>query len=151
MVKDNKNDAAGLYVSEALLLTDINLEHEWVMDTGCSYHMTHKKEWFETLREDVGGSVRMGNKTTSKVKGVGNVRIKNEDGSTFLLTCVRYIPEMDRNLLSMGTLEELGCSFESKNGILSVKDGTKILMSGKRYEKLYILQGKPEVGQMYAT
>ena len=58
---------------------------------------------------------------------------------------------MDRNLLSMGTLEELGCSFESKNGILSVKDGTKILMSGKRYEKLYILQGKPEVGQMYAT
>jgi len=151
MVKDNKNDAAGLYVSEALLLTDINLEHEWVMDTGCSYHMTHKKEWFETLREDVGGSVRMGNKTTSKVKGVGNVRIKNEDGSTFLLTCVRYIPEMDRNLLSMGTLEELGCSFESKNGILSVKDGTKTLMSGKRCEKLYILQGKPEVGQMYAT
>lgn len=52
--------------------------------------------------------------------------------------------------MCMGTLEELGCSFESKNGVLSVKDGIKTLMRGKRYEKLYILQGKPEVGQMYA-
>lgn len=124
MVKDD-SEATGLYVLEALHLTGISLEDEWVMDTGCSYHM--RREWFEDLREDVGGSVRMGNKTTSKVRGIGNVRIRNEDGSTFLLTQVRFIPDMDRHLLSMGTLEKIGCGFESKNGLLKVTDGTRTL------------------------
>ena len=127
MVKDNKNEATGLYVLEALYSTDINLENEWVLDTGCSYHMTYKKGWFETLKDVSGGSVRMGNKTTSKVRGVGTVRIKNEDGFMFLLTGVRYIPEMDRNLLSVGTMEELGYSFASKEGIH--KDN-KIVLKG---------------------
>lgn len=147
MVKDD-SEATGLYVLEALHLTGISLEDEWVIDTGCSYHMTYRREWFEDLREDVGGSVRMGNKTTSKVRGIGNVRIRNEDGSTFLLTQVRFIPDMDRHLLSMGTLEKLGCGFESKNGLLKVTDGTGTLTTGKRHEKLYLLQGKPECGQL---
>jgi len=58
---------------------------------------------------------------------------------------VKYIPDMDRNLLSMGTLEEHGYSFESKNGVLVVKEGTRTLLIGNRHEKLYLLQGKPEV------
>lgn len=109
--------------------------------------MTHKKDWFEQISENAGGLVRMGNKTTSKVRGIGNVRIRNEDGSTVLLTNVRYIPDMDRNLLSMGTLEEQGCSFESKEGILLAKEEARTIMVGKRHEKLYLLQGKPEIGQ----
>lgn len=46
-------------MSESLSSTDVHLEDEWIMDTGCSYHMTHKREWFEDLNEEVGGSVRM--------------------------------------------------------------------------------------------
>ncbi|KAG7554626.1 GAG-pre-integrase domain [Arabidopsis suecica] len=148
VVKGNTLDGSGLYVSEALHSTDVNLENEWIMDTGCSYHMTHKKEWFEELSDDAGGSVRMGNKTTSKVRGIGNVRIRNRDGSTVLLTQVRYIPDMDRNLLSMGTLEEQGCSFESSNGVLKIKEGNRTLFVGSRHEKLYLLQGKPENGHL---
>lgn len=151
LVQRNQIDAAGLYVTEALYSKDISLEDVWIMDTGCSYHMSHKREWFETLSEDVGGSVRMGNKTTSKVQGIGDIRIRNEDGSTVVLTRVRYIPDMDRNLLSMGTLEEQGCSFESKNGTLLVKQRDTTLLTGKRYEKLYILQGRSEKGQLLAV
>ncbi|KAL1189499.1 Retrovirus-related Pol polyprotein from transposon TNT 1-94 [Cardamine amara subsp. amara] len=151
MVQGNMSNAMGLFVSEALHSMDVSLENEWIMDTGCSYHMTHKKEWFEELSEDVGGSVRMGNKTTSKVQGIGSVKIRNGDGSTVRLTHVRYIPDMDRNLLSMGTLEEQGFSFESKDGVLLVKDQTKVLMVGRRHEKLYLLQGTPEYGQSHAV
>ena len=151
MVEGNHTDAAGYYVSEALHSVGINLEDEWIMDTGCSYHMTHKREWFEELSEDAGGSVRMGNKTFSKVRGIGSIRIRNDDGSTVLLTQVRYIPDMDRSLLSMGTLEEQGCSFESKKGVLLVKVDTRTIMVGKRHEKLYLLQGKPECGHSLVT
>lgn len=57
-------------MSESLSSTDVHLEEEWIMDTGCSYHMTHKREWFEELNEVAGGSVRTENETMAKVKGV---------------------------------------------------------------------------------
>jgi len=81
-IKGNTSEGSGYYVSEALHSTDVNLGNEWVMDTGCNYHMTHKKEWFEELSEDAGGTVRMGNKSTSKVRGIGSVKILNKDGTT---------------------------------------------------------------------
>lgn len=99
----------------------MHLEDEWVIDTGCSYHMTHKRSWFCDLNEDVGGFVRMGNKTVARVRGVGSIKIINEEGHTVLLSNVRYIPDIDRNLMSLGTVENEGYSFESHNGVLSIK------------------------------
>lgn len=78
------------------------------------------KEWLETLKEVSGGSVHVGNKTTSDVRGIRTLRIKNQNRSMSLLTGVRYIPEMVQNLLSIKTMEELGYRFESKKGILSI-------------------------------
>lgn len=138
--KGHLAEAAGLYVHEALSSTDIHLEDEWVMDTGCSYHMTHKREWFCDLNEDVGGSVRMGNKTVARVKGVGSIKVVNEDGAVIVLSNVRYIPDMDRNLLSLGTFERDGFSFESKDGVLSIKDGDVRVLTGRRYDTLYLLR-----------
>lgn len=54
--------------------------------------MCHHREWFEDLDEEAGGSVRMGNQTVSRVKGVGSIRVKNEAGLNVLLTNVRFIP-----------------------------------------------------------
>lgn len=138
--KGHLAEANGLYVHEALSSTDIHLEDEWVMDTGCSYHMTHKRSWFCQLNEDVGGSVRMGNKTVAKVKGVGSIKVINEEGGAVLLSNVRYIPDMDRNLLSLGTFEKEGYSFESKNGVLRIKQGDRMLLTGNRYDTLYLLK-----------
>ena len=139
----NYSEANGLYVSEALSSTDIHLEDEWVMDTGCSYHMTYKREWFEDLNEDAGGSVRMGNKTVSKVRGIGTIRVKNEAGMVVRLTNVRYIPEMDRNLLSLGTFEKSGYSFKLENGTLSIIAGDSVLLTVRRCYTLYLLQWRP--------
>jgi len=141
--KGNIAEAAGYYVSEALSSTDIRLEDEWILDTGCSYHMTYKREWFEEFDEEAGGCVRMGNKTVSRVKGIGTIRVKNDDGLSVVLTNVRYIPDMDRNLLSLGTFEKAGYKFESENGILSIKAGSQVRLTGRRYDTLYLLNWKP--------
>ena len=50
---------------------------------------------------------------------------------------------MDRNLLSLGTLEKAGYKFESENGVLSVKAGDQIFLTGRRYDTLYLLQWRP--------
>jgi len=138
-------------VSEALSSTDIHLEDEWIMDTGCSYHMTHKREWLEDFDEEAGCSVRMGNKTISRVKGVGTVRIANDNGLTVTLQNVRYISDMDRIFLSLGTFEKAGRKFESENDMLRVNAGEQVLLEGRRYDTLYILHGKPATDESLAV
>lgn len=51
----------------------------------------------------------MTNYTVSEVKGIKSVRFENEDGTTFVLHDVRFMPGISRNLISMGVLEEKGC------------------------------------------
>ncbi|KAK2362411.1 alpha carbonic anhydrase [Trifolium repens] len=45
----------------ALAVTSWEPEKSWVMDSGCSYHMCQRKEYFETLELKENGVVRLGN------------------------------------------------------------------------------------------
>ncbi|KAG7532793.1 Reverse transcriptase RNA-dependent DNA polymerase [Arabidopsis thaliana x Arabidopsis arenosa] len=149
--KGNLVETTGLCVTEAHHSTEVKLENEWIMDTGCSCHMTYRRDWFENLDEETEGTVRMGNKTVSKVKGTGSIRLKNEDGLSVVLTNVKYIPDMDRNLLSLGTFEKAGYKFESENGVLSIKAGGQTILQGRRYETLYLLKAKVVISESNAA
>lgn len=69
--------------------------------------------------------------------------MKNEACLSVLLTDVRYVPDMDRNILTLGTYEKAGYKFESENGVLSKKAGDQVLLTGRRYDTLYLLQWRP--------
>ena len=45
---------------------------EWILDTGCTYHMCPNGDWFSTY-EPCSGSVRVGNGHLCNVVGQGNV------------------------------------------------------------------------------
>lgn len=47
-----------------------------------------------SLSDAGSGQVKMANDTMSTVKGIGSVRLRNEDSSTVLLTKVRYVPRV---------------------------------------------------------
>ncbi|BAA97536.1 retroelement pol polyprotein-like [Arabidopsis thaliana] len=129
-------------VSEAAARASKGSSEEWICDTGCTSHMSSRKEWFEDLVFSESGNVSMANDTTLQVKGIGSVRILNDDGTTVLLTNVMYIPGMSKNLISLGTLENKGCWFKSKNGILKVIKGCITLMKAEKVGTLYMLKGK---------
>ena len=120
--------------SETLVVTGSNAE-EWVLDTGCSFHMTPRRDWFIEFKELSTGYEKMGNDTYSQVKGIGNIKVRNSDGTQVILTDVRYMPSMSRNLISLGTLEDKGCWFKSKDGILKVVKGCSTVL--KRSEERY--------------
>lgn len=61
MVKDDAQDLASLIAAEVNLSQDKNDSEEWIMDTGCSFHMTPRKDFFLELRELNSGKVRMAN------------------------------------------------------------------------------------------
>lgn len=147
LAKDDANDLVGLIVDEAnAAVTD---HDEWVLDTGCSFHMSPRRDVFIDLQEVRTGRVRMANNTVVEVKGVGAVRFQNDDGTTLLLTKVRYMPGISRNLISMGTLEEKGCKFKASNGVLKVIKGCTVFMKGQRRQSLYILTAKAKTTSQY--
>ena len=58
----------------------IRPKDEWILDSGCSYHMCPNRDWFITYREINGGSVLMGNNVACKTVGIGTVKIKMYNG-----------------------------------------------------------------------
>jgi len=67
------------------------------------------------------------------------VKIKFHDGKIRKLMGVRHIPNLSKNLISLGFLEEKGCKFQSDGGVLRVSKRALTIMRGKR--NLYFLQG----------
>ena len=136
-------------VKEPLVLTASKHDSKgaWVMDSGCSFHITPDKESLFDLQELDGGKVLMGNMTHSEVKGIGKIKILNPDNFVVILTEVRYMPTMGRNLISYGQLEKSGCRYEGKDFVVTFyKDGQKVI-SGKYQDGLYYLQGRVVQGE----
>ncbi|KAM0995986.1 hypothetical protein ACFX2C_006047 [Malus domestica] len=86
---------------------------KWVLDTGCTHHMTPHKDWFSSLKEFDGGVVFMGDDNPCTTKGIGTVCLKLHDGMVKELTGVRYVPNLKKNLISLGTLKSKGFRFHS--------------------------------------
>ena len=100
----------GYESAEVLVVTTKHSDRQWIMDSGCSFHMTPNRGWFETFEENIGGDVLLGNNRPCKVIGIGTVRIKTHDGVEHILSEVRYVPDLKRNLISLGALDERGYS-----------------------------------------
>ena len=127
--------------SEVLTISSNDPREEWIMDSRYTFHITPKKEWFIEYRELNEGKVLMGNNNSCKVIGVGSMRIKLHDGSVKTLTDVRHIPDLKKNLISLGTLDKSGCSYKAEGGVLNVIRGSMVLMKGLLVQGLYVLQG----------
>ena len=54
------------------------------------------------------------------------------DGNERLLKNVRIIPELKRNCISLGTLDQIGYAFKAENGVLKVTKGALVVMKGER-------------------
>ncbi|GJS00595.1 retrovirus-related pol polyprotein from transposon TNT 1-94 [Tanacetum coccineum] len=78
---------------------------DWIMDSGCSYHMTP-----------------------------------------------RYIPELKRNLISLGTLEKEGYTVKLQSGKVKVINGSRVILSGIRRDNcVYSLDGHAMAGELNAS
>ena len=79
---------------------------EWILDSGCTFHMCHNRSWFYTFEKVNQGYVLMGNNTTCPVVGHGSVRIRMFDGVIRTIGNVRYVPDLRRNLLSLSSFDK---------------------------------------------
>ena len=60
----------------------------------------------------------------------GTIKIKMSDGVVRTLEDVRHIPNMKKNLISLGTLDSKSYNYKSENGIMKVSKGVMVVMMG---------------------
>ena len=113
--------------------------------------MTPKKDWFDTYKPYNGGMVQMGNDATCLVIGIGSMKIKMFDGVVRVLSIVRNVPDLRKNLISLGVLDDLGYSYSSKGGIMKITKGALLVMKGQKVSTLYKLIGNTIVGRVAVT
>jgi hypothetical protein len=58
----------------------LRIENEWILDSGCFYHMCPNRDLFSTYETYNGGVVLIGNNVVCNVEGKSTVRIKMHDG-----------------------------------------------------------------------
>ncbi|XP_042021346.1 uncharacterized mitochondrial protein AtMg00300-like [Salvia splendens] len=112
--------------------------------------MCPNKEWFWDMKE-CEGSVPLGNNNTCKIRGVGNVKLRLNDGSVKVLSEVRFIPEVKRNLISLGTLERRGYLFISEKGEMKICKNSQVKMMARRKGSLYYPQAEMLTGESHAS
>ncbi|RVW82656.1 Retrovirus-related Pol polyprotein from transposon RE1 [Vitis vinifera] len=109
----------------------------WLVDSGCTNHMTYDQDLFREIDRTTISKVRIGNGEYIPVKGKGTVAIESLTGLK-LISDVLFVPDIDQNLLSVGQLVEKGFKvcFEDKNCIIKDTEGREVFnikMKGKSF------------------
>ena len=92
---------------DALICSLENKSELWVLDSGASFHATSNKELLMSYSPGNLGKVYLGDDQPCDVVGKGDVQIKL-NGSVWKLRDVRHIPDLRKNLISVGQLATPG-------------------------------------------
>ncbi|KAG8474336.1 hypothetical protein CXB51_034001 [Gossypium anomalum] len=123
------------YSDGELLVTSVNdskVSEEWILDSGCTFHMSPKWDWFTSYEIVSEGVVLMGNNASCKIIGVGTIKVKMFDGVVRTLSDVRHVLELKRNLISLSTLDSKGYRHTPESGVLKISKGSLVVMKGQR-------------------
>ena len=94
----------------------------------------------------------MENDTVCPIEGFGSINIRMFDGVVRKLQGVRYMPELNKNLIFSGTLDAKGCGYTGQGGVVKVSRGALVIMKAIRQGNLYMLIGETvQSGASHAT
>lgn len=79
--------------------------YEWILDSGCSFHICLNKDLFKTFIRTDGGKVLLGNNLACKVVGNGTISLRMSDSVIRDLRNIGYVSNLERNLISMGMVD----------------------------------------------
>ncbi|KAI4379947.1 hypothetical protein MLD38_006183 [Melastoma candidum] len=130
--------------SDVLTVATSSLTDTWIMDSGASYHMTFNKDWFNSFKK-WNNFVRLGDDKAIPVLGSGSVQIKMYYGTVRIIEAW-YVPDLQKNLISLATLDNQGYKFTGGDGQLKVSKGAITVMKGKRQHGIYVLMGNTVTG-----
>ena len=108
------------------------------MDSQASFHTTPHREIIQNYVAGNFGKVYLADGSALDVVGMGDVRILLPNGYVWLLEKVRHIPELRRNLISIGQLDDEGHAILFVSGTWKITKGARVLACGKKTDTLYM-------------
>ena len=93
----------------------------------------------------------MGDDHACNMEGIDTMQIKMLDGMVRELKEVRYVPQLKRNLISVGALKILGLEVSIRDGVLKTTKGSMVVLKGVRRNNLYYLKGSIVTGQVVTS
>ncbi|KAJ4718260.1 Retrovirus-related Pol polyprotein from transposon TNT 1-94 [Melia azedarach] len=117
------------HIFMAVLSSEAPDKHSWLLNSGCTNHMTSNLEYFSTLDTTVRVPVRLGNGDVIESAGKGTISIPTSKGIKFI-NDVLLVPNLDQNLLSVGQMMHKGYSlfFKDKACVISDSSGDKVVV-----------------------
>ena len=112
---------------------------EWILDTGCTYHICPIRELFASFKELDGGLMSMRDDHTCRLVGKGTVCIKIFNGMVRELSNLRYLPQM-KNLISVGALELEGLKGTLGEDVLKIFNSSLVVLMGIKPNNVYYLK-----------
>ena len=80
------------------------LSTQWLLDSGCSNHMTCNKSLFSSLDSSIVTNIKLGDDFLVLAKGKGSVPIFTKQNEKKFIHEVFYVPHLNVNLISIGEL-----------------------------------------------
>ena len=126
------------------MTTDVHASDSvWYVDSGASNHMTSHGEWFNEMKQlDGPGYVETGDDSAHPIAHVGKVPLKMQDGKMKYLANVLHVPNITKNLVSVGQMIEQGLQVRFNPDGCYVEDynkGCKLITKGKRVGRMFTL------------
>ncbi|CAI5984594.1 unnamed protein product [Closterium sp. NIES-65] len=148
---DGKGVALTVACSAAKLLADD--KDLWFLDSGCSQHMTGRKEWFTVIRDpSATKSVKGFDGSMQEVAGVGEVLLEGTNGLRVTLYDVLFVPGMKANLVSPGQLLDKGAKLQTEEGVTRIiASGGQVAATARYRHRLHCLDLKPGPARNGAT
>lgn len=151
MESDGQGEA-GVITEKLVFTEDLNVDHQeaknqWVIDSGCTFHMTSHKEWLLDFCEKDPMMILLGDDHAVESNGYGTFRINTNGGTIKVLKHVRYVPNLRRNLISTGILDKLWYSHRGGDGAVSFYKNEKLALRGILKNGLYLLDGETKTSE----
>ena len=71
--------------------------------------------------------------------GIGNVQLRFQNGSSFLLKNVRHVPSLTKSLISTGQLDDVGYTCVFGDSAWKISKGSLVVARGVKSSTLYML------------
>ena len=114
-------------------------KNKWILDNGCSRHMTGNPDMLNDIIYKYGGLVNFGDNSKGYVIGIGNV----SNSKTSTISNVLLVKNLKHNLLSISQLCDKGCKIKFEKDKCHIEDNnSNIIFEGIRKKNIYILSMK---------
>ena len=130
-------------------LTSINSssrrsEHDWIVDSGCTKHMTPYRRWFSTYSKlPTPIQVVTGSRNVILATGCGNVRVRTNTGETLTLQNVLHVPKLSTSLMSAAQVVKHGARLTSEGTILHIMNNDTHVLYADSNDGVFRTKLKP--------